>query len=99
MNKEEITISVNEEDVQNIINAYEKDIEYIEQLQQENERLKEKIENKDDWCQLIADIGYDYDGCRTEESLKDLIDELVEYALNSRNNYSYEEFLKEGSNE
>ena len=30
MNKEEkITISVNEEDIQNIINAYEKDIEYI----------------------------------------------------------------------
>lgn len=43
MNKDKITISVNEEDVQKIINAYEKDIEYIEQLQQANERLKEKI--------------------------------------------------------
>ena len=41
MNKEEkITISVNEEDVQNIINAYEKDIEYINQL--EKEKIAEK---------------------------------------------------------
>lgn len=42
MNKEEkIIISVNEEDVQNIINAYEKDIEYINQLEKELEQLKE----------------------------------------------------------
>ena len=42
MNKEEkITISVNEEDVQNIINAYEKDIEYINQLEKENQKYKE----------------------------------------------------------
>lgn len=33
MNEEEITISVNEEDVQNIINCYEKDIEELKQLQ------------------------------------------------------------------
>ena len=44
MNKEEkITISVNEEDVQNIINAYEKDIEYINQLEKENKELKRKL--------------------------------------------------------
>ena len=50
MNKEEkITISVNEEDVQNIINAYEKDIEYINQLEKENKKYKEvidKLKNK-----------------------------------------------------
>ena len=45
MNKEEkITISVNEEDVQNIINAYEKDIEYINQLEKENQELKDRID-------------------------------------------------------
>ena len=45
MTKEEkITISVNEEDVQNIINAYEKDIEYINQLEKENKQLKEIID-------------------------------------------------------
>ena len=41
--KEKITISVNEEDVQNIINAYEKDIEYINQLEKENQELKDII--------------------------------------------------------
>ena len=45
MNKEEkITISVNEEDIQNIINAYEKDIEYINQLEKENQELKKIVE-------------------------------------------------------
>ena len=78
----------------------------VEQLQQENKQLKEKvkyqknkIDNKDNWCQLIADIGFDYDGCNTIESLKGLIDELVRYALNSRDNYDYEEILKGDSNE
>ena len=81
--------------------------EDIEALLQENEQLKEKvkyqknkIDNKDNWCQLIADIGFDYDGCNTIESLKKLIDELVRYALNSRDNYDYEEILKgEDNNE
>lgn len=75
--------------------------EDIEALLQENEQLKEKvkyqknkIDNKDNWCQLIADIGFDYDGCNTIESLKGLIDELVRYSLNSRDNYDYEEILK-----
>ena len=75
--------------------------EDIEALLQENEQLKEKvkyqkikIDNKDNWCQLIADIGFDYDGCNTIESLKGLIDELVRYALNSRDNYDYKEILK-----
>ena len=59
MNKEEkITISVNEEDVQNIINAYEEDIEYINQLEKENKKYKEAIDkaieftnkNWGTWC-------------------------------------------------
>ena len=100
-----------EEDVYSI-NRYLslKDFNYIsnkyQELQKENEQLKEKvkyqknkIDNKDDWCQLIADIGFDYDGCNTIESLKVLIDELVRYALNSRDNYDYEEILKGDSNE
>ena len=48
-NEEKITISVNEEDVQNIINAYEKDIEYINQLEKENEQLKEIIDKAIEW--------------------------------------------------
>ena len=71
MNKEEkITISVNEEDVQNIINAYEKDIEYINQLEKENQRLKEieKEHQKMNGC-LHLEI----------EELKDRIDKAIEY--------------------
>ena len=65
-------------------------INYIIGLQEKVEYLKSKIENKDRWCQLIADIGYDYDGYRKAEDLMTLIDDLVEYALNSRDNYDFE---------
>lgn len=55
MNKEEkITISVNEEDVQNIINAYEKDIEYINQLEKENKKYKEAIDNVSNQIKLYG---------------------------------------------
>lgn len=70
----------------------------INKLQEKVEYLKNKIENKDSWCQLIADIGYDYDGYRQTESLMSLIDELVKYALYSRDDYDYEEFMLEGGN-
>lgn len=42
--------------------------------------LERQIKIKDEWCQLIIDLGFDYDGLNTVESLKDLIDELVDYA-------------------
>lgn len=103
MNKEEIKI-ITLGDIFRNLETEEQAFEflkYIKNLQQENEQLKEKvkyqknkIDNKDNWCQLIADIGFDYDGCNTIESLKVLIDELVRYALNSRDNYDYEEILK-----
>lgn len=32
------------------------------------------------YLELIADLGYDYDGLNSVESLKALIDELVRYA-------------------
>lgn len=38
----------------------------------------------DEWLELIHDIAFDYDGCGSEESLKLLIDEIVEYAKNAR---------------
>ena len=53
MNKEEkITISVNEEDVQNIINAYEKDTEYINQLEKENKQLKDNWNELKKWLRI-----------------------------------------------
>lgn len=42
--------------------------------------LERQVKIKDEWCQLIVDLGFDYDGCNTVESLKGLIDELVDYA-------------------
>ena len=42
--------------------------------------LERQIKIKDEWCQLIIDLGFDYDGCNTVESLKGLIDELADYA-------------------
>lgn len=75
----------------------------IEELEQENKQLKEKVdylkeqkENTYQWCQLIADIGFDYDGYNDVENLKQIIDELVQYAICCRDGYSYEDFIKEG---
>lgn len=74
-------------------------LEENQALKEKTEYLKSKIENKDRWCQLIADIGYDYDGFNKVDSLKGLIDELVKYALYSRDNYDYLEWLKEDKKE
>lgn len=97
MNEQKLKILTREE----AIDLLDNQIEYTFQLQQENqelhnkiEYLKSKIENKDKWCQLIADIGYDYDGYRKAENLMSLIDELVKYSLYARDNYDYEEILK-----
>lgn len=38
----------------------------------------------DEWMELIWDIGADYDGCNSVESLKGLVDELVEMSREAR---------------
>lgn len=65
----------------------------IEQVRANEDRLINKIEQlqrqiriKDKWCQLIIDIGFDYDGCNKVESLKKLINELVEYSYRAIKN-------------
>lgn len=73
--------------------------EYIDGLKEKVAHLKAKCENKDKWCQLIADIGFDYDGYRQAESLMKLIDELVQYALYARDNYDYNNFQEEEGND
>lgn len=42
--------------------------------------LERQIKIKDKYCQLIINLGFDYDGFNTVDSLKGLIDELVSYA-------------------
>ena len=77
MNKEEkITISVNEEDIQNIINAYEKDIEYINQLEKENEKLKDNWNKIKEWASNFynsEEVGWAGCGMRyTLEKIQEL---------------------------
>ena len=59
MKEEKIKISVNQEDVQNIIDCYEKDIEYIKHLEEENKslqsKLKEKEEAEKEFIKLLED--------------------------------------------
>ena len=38
----------------------------------------------DEWLELLWDIGLDYDGCNTVESLKGLVDELMEMSTKAR---------------
>ena len=85
MNKEKIEISVNEEDVQNIINCYEKDIEYIKQLEQENQQLKE-----------IINKAIEYIKERTEFNQ---YSEVYPSVLDAREVKKILEILKGGSNE
>ena len=83
MNKEEkTTISVNEEDVQNIINAYEKDIEYINQLEKENKKYKEVIDKAIEYMK-----DFIFEPLLTNEDRK-----LIMYNDNLRN---FEKILKE----
>ena len=49
------------------------------------EELEKRINEAIDKIQYIIDYGFDYDGFNTVESLKGLIDMLVDYAIKSRN--------------
>ena len=66
MNKEErFNIKLNQEDVQNIINCYEKDIKLIEQLQQENKELHNKIDR-------AIELLLHFSGCQICEHTQEL---------------------------
>lgn len=44
------------------------------------DKLERQIKIKDNYCEMIHDIGFDYDGFYTVSGLKDLVDELVGFA-------------------
>lgn len=50
----------------------------IEEQKKENEKLRRRIEIKDEYLKLIADIGYDYEECNSVDGLKSVIEELIE---------------------
>ena len=49
-------------------------------------RKSKQLKVKNEYLKLIYMIGFDYDGCDTVESLKELIDTLVDYAAKAFNN-------------
>lgn len=80
MKEKKIKISVNEEDVQNLINCYEKDIEYIKKLEKENEILK--IEIRDLKEQLKDENTYHEEAnkwCIEAQKLSIRINKAIEY--------------------
>lgn len=49
-----------------------------------NTELKKQIEIMEKYLELIIDLGFDFDGCNTVESLKGLVEELVHLASLAR---------------
>lgn len=41
-------------------------------------------DSADEWLELLWQIGIDYDGCNTVDSLKGLVDELIEISTKAR---------------
>jgi hypothetical protein len=41
-------------------------------------------DSADEWLELLWQIGVDYDGCNTVESLKGLVDELIDISTKAR---------------
>lgn len=53
---------------------------YIKELKEENQRLNNVLKILEKYFELIYDLGFDYDGLNTVESLKGLIDEMTRLA-------------------
>ena len=51
-----------------------------ETKQEKIEKLNKQVEIMEKYLELIYDLGFDYDGCGTIESLKKLIEDLVHCA-------------------
>ena len=52
----------------------------VENLEKRIAELERQIKIKDNYLKLIYDLGYDYDGFYEASSLRDLIDQLIEYS-------------------
>lgn len=80
MNKEErIQVQLNQEEIQEIIYCYEKDIEYIEQLEQENNQLKEQRKELRSWLEEeINKGGSSVDIAIKIHSFSEVLDKLNE---------------------
>ena len=75
----------NEEMKTNTIPVLKHNIDALVDEVDELEDYKSRCEKASDKIQYIIDYGFDYDGFNTVESLKGLIDMLVDYAKQSKN--------------
>ena len=57
-----------------------------EEIEKYIRNLQRQIIIKNNYLDLIWQIGYDYDGCNTIKSLKELIDELIDLATKGLKN-------------
>lgn len=57
-----------------------------EELKEKVRELERQIKLKDKYCELIHDIGFDYDGYNDVDNLKKIIDELVAYSVMAKDN-------------
>lgn len=70
-----------------LISAYDNALwllDIYEQVIESYQELKDRIDKALEKIQLLIDIGFDYDGFNKADSLKTLIDELVNFARDSR---------------
>lgn len=72
-------MKLNEKDQKSILNLIQ-----LKNMNKQTE-YKRRIDKALRKLQLLIDIGFDYDGLNQVDSLKTLIDELVSYAVDSRN--------------
>lgn len=64
-------------------------INYITNLEQKYEYLKRSKDIMEKYLQLIIDLSYDYDGCKSVDGLKGLIDELNTLAIHGRDEHDF----------
>ena len=75
----------NEEYIELLENERKEFLRDISRKDKEIEQLKRQIKIKNKYCQLIYDIGFDYDGYEKPNDLKMIIDELVSYSIDAIN--------------
>lgn len=64
--------------------------EFMVEQRKRIEELERQTKIKDAYNKLLVDIGFDYDGCEEAESLKSVIDDLVDLAKKAiENNDTY----------
>ena len=70
--------------ITNLQKEYETELDENLKLSEWLVKKQKRIEKARDKIQYIIDYGFDYDGFNTVESLKGLIDMLVDYAKQSK---------------